>query len=261
MRHIVLGVSTHPFLRDHAIAGTPVVPMAIVLEWFTAAATAWPQCPNPVVLRGITSLRKIALPGFHAGGDQCSVRSEVVDETLSLLLVSAKGVPHHRASAARFPLPAQRRAWSVPRDLRPAVRSSPYDGRVLFHGPSFRSIRRISGISPSGALGLVVGLRELSWPDGPWHLDPAAVDGALQLATLWAEHAIGAATQPQSIRECVVRVRGPVEGPVRCLVLRRRASALDAECDIAIINAHGEPLVELTGVQLVARPEPRRSGQ
>ncbi|MEU0880259.1 polyketide synthase dehydratase domain-containing protein [Lentzea sp. NPDC005914] len=261
MRHIVLGASTHPFLRDHSIAGTPVVPMAMVLEWFAAAATAWPLCPNLLVLRGVTALRKIALPGFHAGGDQCEVRCEVVDETLSLMLVSSGGVPHHRASAARFPLPVQRRPWSVPRDLRPAVRSSPYDGRVLFQGPSFRSIRRVSGISPSGALGVVAGLRELSWPDGPWQLDPAAIDGGLQLATLWAEHAIGAATWPQAIRECQVHVPGPVNGTVRCLVLRRRASVLDAECDIAIINAAGELLVELAGVQLVARPEPRRSGQ
>lgn len=261
MRHIALGAATHPFLRDHAIAGTPVVPMAMVLEWFAAAATAWPLCPNLLVLRGVTALRKIALPGFHAGGDQCAVRTEVVDETLSLLLVSAKGVPHHRANAARFPLPVQRRAWSVPRDLRPAVQGSPYDGRVLFHGPSFRAIRRVSGISPAGALGVVVGLRELSWPDGPWQLDPAAIDGGLQLATLWASHAIGAATQPQSIRECLIRTRGPVDGPVRCLVLRRRTSALDAECDIAIIDAGGEPLVELVGVQLVARPEPRRPEQ
>lgn len=234
------------------------MPTAMVLEWFAAAATAWPLCPNLLVLRGITALRKIALPGFHAGGDQCEVRSSVVDETLSLMLVSSKGVPHHRASAARYPLPVQRRAWSVPRDLRPTVRSSPYDGRVLFQGPSFRAIRRVSGISPSGALGVVVGLRELSWPDRPWQLDPAAIDGGLQLATLWAEHAIGTATQPQSIRECRIKVPGPVDGPVRGLVLRRRTSALDAECDIAIIDAAGEPLVELAGVQLVARPEPRR---
>jgi hypothetical protein len=227
-----------------------------------------------VVPRGITALRKIALPGFHAGGDHCAARTEVVDETLSLMLVSAKGVPHHRASAARLPLPAQRRAWSVPRDPRTAVRSSPHDGSVLFHGSSFRSIRRISGISPSGALGLVVGLRELSWPDERWQLDPAAVDGAA------ARDLVGGARDqrghptaavdprvrdqgawpdraPRSIdtRPEEIRVARPgIDGPVRRLVLRRRVSALDAECDIAIIDSAGQPLVELAGVQLVARP-------
>ncbi len=258
VRHIALGASTHPFLRDHAIAGTPVVPMAMVLEWFAAAAIAWPLCPKLLVLRGISALRKIALPGFHAGGDQCVVRTELVDDTLSLMLVSAKGVPHHRASAARFPLPVQRTAWSVPRDLRPAVRSSPCNGRVLFHGPSFRAIRRVTGISPSGALGVVVGLAELGWPDGSWVLDAAAVDGGLQLATLWAEHVLGTATQPQAIRECRVRIRGPVDGPVRCFVRKRRISGLDAECDIALVGTGGDVIVELVGVQLVTRPEHRR---
>ncbi|MFS8102312.1 polyketide synthase dehydratase domain-containing protein [Lentzea alba] len=261
MRHIALGAATHPFLRDHAIAGTPVVPMAMVLEWFTAAALAWPQCPNTLVLRGVTALRKIALPGFHTGGDQCEVRTEVVDETLSLMLVCGKGVPHHRASAARFPLPVQRRPWSVLRDLRPAVRSSPYDDGVLFHGPSFRAIRRVSGISPSGALGVVVGVHALGWPDGPWRLDPAAVDGGLQLATLWAAQAIGAATQPQAIRECRVRSRGPITGPARCLVRKRRTSTLDAECDIALVDADGGLVIELLGVQLVTRPREGRAGR
>lgn len=261
VRHIALDATTHPFLRDHAIAGTPVVPMAMVLEWFAAAATAWPLCPNPLVLRTVSALRKIALPGFHAGGDQCEVRTDVVDDTLSLMLVCSRGVPHHRASAARFPLPVQRSAWSVPRDLRPAVRSSPHDGEPLFRGPSFRAIRRVSGISPSGALGIVVGLAELGWPEGAWVLDPAAVDGGLQLATLWAQQVLGTSTQPRVIRECRIRTRGPVDGPVRCFVRKRRVSGLDAECDIALVGADGEPLVELIGVQLVTRPEHRRSNR
>jgi hypothetical protein len=113
VRHIALGASTHPFLRDHAISGTPVVPMAMVLEWFTAAALAWPLCPEVLVLRGISALRKIALPGFHGRRDA---------------LVAAR-VRERRATPPgerpRFPFPVQRRAWSVPRDLRPAALSSP----------------------------------------------------------------------------------------------------------------------------------------
>ena len=38
---IQIDARSHPYLADHTIEGTPVVPVALVLEWFTAAAKAW----------------------------------------------------------------------------------------------------------------------------------------------------------------------------------------------------------------------------
>lgn len=260
VRHIALGAATHPFLRDHEIAGTPVVPVAMVLEWFASTAAGWRNRPKTLVLRGIRAIQQIALTGFPDREDQFTMRTHEVDDSLSLLLTGPRDVPHYRASACRYPLPVQRHAWSVPRDLRPAERSIPHDSETLAHGPAFRSIRRVSGISPTGAFGVVAGLTELGWPDGEWQLDPAALEGGVQLAVLWAARTLGGQPFPMAVRECHVRVPGPITGSARCIVRRRRTTPADAECDLALLGTGGEALVELNGVRFV-RPEHRRSGR
>ncbi|TWP52697.1 hypothetical protein FKR81_10390 [Lentzea tibetensis] len=249
---ILLRAASHPYLADHEIGGTPVVPVALVLEWFAAAAA---DRPKPLVLRRTNVLRKISLTGFRAAGDRYAVRREVTGPDLGLTLVDDNGLPHYRASVTRNEALEPSAPWTVPSGLRPPPRLNTYDGNVLFHGPAFRSIKRFHGLSPTGAVGVVVGLRELGWPDDGWHTDPPAVDGGIQLAVLWAEQVIGAATLPMSVREFRVHRPGPFPGPVRGFVRRRRADALSAECDIGFVGVDGVPRLELVGVSLIARPD------
>jgi len=85
-------------------------------------------------------------------------------------------------------------------------------------------------------------------------VDPAAVDGGLQLAVLWAQNAGTGRTLPMAIRECRVYRYGAVEDEVQCVVLARRAGESTATCDIALIDPDGAPRAELLGVELVRRP-------
>ncbi|GLZ31051.1 hypothetical protein Lesp02_32400 [Lentzea sp. NBRC 105346] len=255
MTQILLRADSHPYLADHEIAGTPVVPMALVLEWFARSAAAWSDCPEPLVLRRISVLRKLTLNGFHTDGDRFTVHRQVTGPDLAITLVDGEGIPHYRTTVTTDNTPEPDEIWAVPIGLRPPSRSDTYDGRVLFHGPAFRAIKRVHGISPSGAVGVVTGTAELGWPGCDWRTDPPAVDGGLQLAVLWAEQVIGAATLPMSIREFRVHQPGPLPGPLRCFVRRRRAESLYAECDIGFVGVDGRPRLELTGVSLIVRPD------
>ncbi|UMP06727.1 polyketide synthase dehydratase domain-containing protein [Amycolatopsis sp. EV170708-02-1] len=124
---------------------------------------------------------------------------------------------------------------------------------MLFHGPLFQSIRSLLGISRDGAEGTVIGGRDLGWPAAEWKTDPAAVDGGLQLAVLWAERVLGGASLPMSVSEFRVYQSGPLEGPARCVVRARQAIGGVAECDVALIDTAVR--VELRGVSLVRRPD------
>jgi hypothetical protein len=130
-----------------------------------------------------------------------------------------------------------------------------YDGRVLFHGPSFQAIRGLDGVSGEGMTGTLAGSRDLGWKDDHWSTDPAALDGALQLAVLWSRHVLGGGTLPMAIETCRSYAKGLSDGPLRAVVRRRAVHDRRAVCDVALARADGHVVAELVGVETVLRPD------
>ncbi|TXL90026.1 type I polyketide synthase [Streptomyces sp. IB2014 016-6] len=247
-----------PQLADHALAGVPVLPVAMVLNWFAGAATAWLPDAGSLVLRDLRVYQKCTLPELGGAGHRLTVHGSRgaagSPAGLEAELRGESGPAHFRAvldTGAEVPDPA---AWACPDGLKPLDRTELYDGESLFHGPRFHSVRSLHGVSEHGAEAVVAGVRVLEWPGGNWPLDPAAVDGALQLALVWARETFGAATLPMAVAECVVYRRGPVDGTVRCVLRGRKVHSTGARCDVALIDADGAVRLELLGVELVRRP-------
>jgi hypothetical protein len=137
----------------------------------------------------------------------------------------------------------------------PITGESVYDGAVLFHGPELQVLRRVEGLSRYGAEARVVGVRATGWPDGPWWTDPAAIDGALQVAVLWARRATGDATLPMGVDALRVHRAGPAPGALRCLVRATSIATDQTRCDIALLDEDGQVRTELLGVSLIRRPD------
>ncbi|MFI6515406.1 SDR family oxidoreductase [Spirillospora sp. NPDC050679] len=244
---------SHPHLGDHVIAGSAVLPMAQTLEWFTAAACGWRPGSDGVVLRDVRVLRKATLPRLAEEGHRFDISGRRDDSgDLVAELRGEGGQVHYRAVVASGPRPAQ--AVEARFDCEPWDRETLYDGDVLFHGPRFRSLASVEGVSAQGARGTVTGLASLGWPEGNWRTDPAAVDGAFQLAVLWAERLLGGATLPMAVGEFRVRPAVPGSGPMRCVV---RAVAADpglARCDLTLTAEDGATVAEIRDLELVVRP-------
>jgi acyl transferase domain-containing protein len=246
----------YAYLADHQLGGAPVVPVSTVLDWFAGAARAWRPTATSVSLRDLRVLNKISLPHLADGGHRLVLRGQRASSgegqpALDLDLRDEAGVPHYRASVVVGSLPAPG-PWAPPAGLVP--QDCPYDGSTLFHGPRFRAIRAQPGVCSAGAECTVAGVHALGWDEATWQVDPAALDGGLQLAVLWAQQAGAGSTLPMAIRECRVYRYGAVEDEVRCVVLARQADDSTAVCDVALIDSDGSPRVELLGVQLVRRP-------
>lgn len=247
-----LNAMSHPYLVDHNIAGTPVVPVAIVLDWFTAVVRAWLPEPAPAVIRRLSVLRKIGLDRYANSGHPLTVRGIRDDAQLHLALLGDGDSKHYLATAsiAASPTPAE---WTVPIDLKPAP-PDVYDGRMLFHGPMFQVIREVQGVSASGAAAVLSGAAGMGWNPAAWHIDPAAIDGGLQVAVLWAKQVLGCATLPMGVTECRTYQPGPYDGPTLCIVRARDVWRGGAECDIAFLGEDGTVRAELFRVSLVPRP-------
>jgi acyl transferase domain-containing protein/NADP-dependent 3-hydroxy acid dehydrogenase YdfG len=249
---VAVSARSHPYLADHDIAGMPVLPMAMAMEWFAAASRDLrPSTVDPLVLHDISVLRKVGLDHFGNGGHRLRVRGGV-GPAFILELLSQPDVVHYRSSTADRPWRTV--DWTAPAEHEPFGRAEVYGG-VLFHGPRFQAIRAVHGVSVGGAVATVVGARELGWGGTHWHTDPGALDAGLQLALLWAERALGGPTLPMSAGECRVYRTGLADGPMRCVVRAGRLSGSQAECDVALLDADGGIRAELLDVSVVLRPE------
>ena len=160
---------------------------------------------------------------------------------------------HYRARLVAPNAPPGR--WPTLDDRGEPFTESIYETPVLFHGPDFQVLRRVEGLSRRGAEASIVGVRAIGWPGGPWWTDPAAIDGALQTAVLWARHATGDATLPMGMDTLRVHRTGPAPGTLRCLVRGTSAAADETRCDIALLDSDGEVRTELLGVTLIRRPD------
>jgi acyl transferase domain-containing protein/acyl carrier protein len=249
--------ATHPQLTHHVIEGLPVLPMAQVLEWFTAAAKAWcPEAPG-IVLRDVRVLRKVALPGLAGNGQRFTIRGTRGQDPADLITVELYGDgehPHYRAlidtTSTVGPVPG----LTAPADLVPARRDQTYDGATLFHGPLFQVLTGIEGVSLEGAKGTVTDLHAMGWPAGTWQTDPAAIDGGVQLAVVWAEEVLGEATLPMAIGEFRPLRTEAADGPIGCLVRSAPARGEHVQCHVALTDADGRILAELRDLELVRRP-------
>jgi acyl transferase domain-containing protein/NADP-dependent 3-hydroxy acid dehydrogenase YdfG len=254
---VTVGGPDYAYLLDHQVGDAPVAAVATVLDWFVGAARAWRPADSSLAIRDLRVLKKLLLPRLADGGHRLTVRGQQAPAdqggALEIDLLGENGQRHYRASVPATAPPAAG-AWNAPAGLMPLP--SPYDGVTLFHGPRLQVIRPVPEVGSGGAAGTVAGSGAHGWDRRSWQLDPAAVDGALQLAVLWAWHAGTGRTLPMAIRECRVHRPGASGDQFRCVVLARRTADSEATCDVALLGPDdGAPWVELLGVELVRRPD------
>ncbi|MEV7098339.1 SDR family oxidoreductase [Amycolatopsis sp. NPDC051045] len=246
------GLADQPALRDHAIGGIPVVPVALTLDrLFAAARELDPSRREPA----LTDLRVFRRLTVEPGRDRRLTLS-VEERTggAELRISDEEGRPCQAARTTPAVAEEWYTDWSPLAEPGPFGHADPYDSAVLFHGPMFRTLRSVDGMSAEGADGTVTGVRERGWPGRYPHTDPAAVDAAFQLGLLWAESVLRMATLPMAVRFARSRVSGALPHPLRCAVRGRRTGIDHAVCDIALLDPGGRAHLELLGVRLIRRP-------
>ncbi len=242
--------TSHPYLGGHSINGTPVVPMVLVMEWFSRAARSFRPEMSLASIHDIQVLKGIRLEHFDSGGDRFVVvlKSSPGCDHLELRLDGANGTPHYRARLVPATTAAPPTAPAPDLGLE-RWNGSPVYGGVLFHQEPWQVIHALDGISDLGISGVLKGVRQAHWTDEPWQLDVAALDGGLQMALLLTERLLGEASLPTSISELRTFSSRPCDGLIHCVASRRHLGATGATTDIVLMDHEGNRIAELNGVQ------------
>jgi NAD(P)-dependent dehydrogenase (short-subunit alcohol dehydrogenase family)/acyl carrier protein len=250
---------THGFLRGHSIAGAAVVPVVLVLEWFSRLARAARPDLHLSVIKNLKVLKGIRLQDFEGAGDRFVLTSWPVangsDLTLQMELHSASGALHYRAMAELSSSPVLMPKNTLATPSLNTWGSARVYGDVLFHTDDFQVIKELEGVSAQGIAGALKGVHEAQWNWDAWQTDVAAFDGGLQMLLLWAREGMGGAVLPMGIGELRMTGQAPSEGEIRCVAQCKASSSSSAVADLVFTDAKGATFAEMKHVELVKRPD------
>ncbi len=256
---VVLHPSTHGFLRDHKLRDMVVVPVVMAIEWCARAAAALRPGLAVTGLEDVSVFRGIKLGAFDEGPSVLRVTAEQISNgdgaRVRVTISDLADRPHYRAVVA-----LDDHAAGAPLRLL-ATPGAPfggliYDGHALFHGPAFQVLDAVDGVGADTASAQLHGARFVEgWPDAGWETDPAAMDGALQLAVLWAREKLGGAMLPSRVGHVRRYQAGLARTALRGVVTGREVQPTRVLSDVALVDAEGRLFVELSGVETHLRPD------
>jgi acyl transferase domain-containing protein/NAD(P)-dependent dehydrogenase (short-subunit alcohol dehydrogenase family) len=263
-----IGVSSYPVLKSHVIDGKPVVPMALMTEWFGHGALH----ANPgLVLHGLDDIR--VLKGIRldseskhirllAGklkkiGDFYEVALELRDGKKAdrdIVHSSAKAILSDQLPTA----PSYQFSKAMVAEAYTKKTEDIYD-KILFHGNRLHGIRKIVSCSSRG---MVAHISPAPAPDewisaplrNQWIGDPLVLDSAFQMATVWCFEEKGMVSLPSyaaSYRQYCSRF--PTDGVTAVLEIKE-ASSRKMRADFTFLDADDGIVASLSGFEAVLDP-------
>ena len=235
-----------PELCDHAIGGAVVLPMTMAVDALLGAGRR--------VLGADCELRDLQLlNGLRFDGDagELDLVSDVspAGDAVTATLRHLNGRPAYRARVVRTgsePPPATLPLPATSGDLAAACRA-PY-ADALFHGPAFHVIRDVVRCDDDGIAARLGTAASMGWASR-WQIDPAALDGALQLLRVWGVAQDGRPSLPTALGRVRAWAPWPSSGDVGCVVACRRDNAHRLGGEVRFVDlATGAPLLSLDGL-------------
>jgi 8-amino-7-oxononanoate synthase len=201
-----LSTDTHPYLLDHAIGGTPILPLAGAADLL--ASVAEPGVPfelrDLTLFSGVQVKKPVDLE-LVVRGERVELR--VKDGAAARLAYRATVVPLPDASPTAP-------ETSVGGDAPTLDAKAFYGQKLTFHGPRFQGLERVEAVGADFVRGRVRTARLKDWiPETPreaWAVDPLALDSAFQLAALVAWQRYQRAGTPVALKR--LRVYQPFAG-------------------------------------------------
>ncbi|MDF1592860.1 MAG: SDR family oxidoreductase [Desulfobacterales bacterium] len=258
-------VENLPILTSHVLDGKPVVPFALMAEWFGQGALH----ENPgLSLLGIDDMRLMKgirldqqkrLIRLFAGKARKDNSVYEVDVELRDGVKDGVDVIHSRATAVLAESFSAPPLYTVPAPLSAKnyvrTREEVYE-KILFHGDDLHGIREIVSCASQGMLARIsTAPPPEKWMKEPfrsrWIADPLVMDCAFQMAIVWCFEEKGFASLPSYYaRYRQYRKSFPVEDVTAVLEVSE-ASTHKMKGNFTFLDAEGVVIAQLHGYEAV----------
>ncbi len=255
-----LSTASEPWLADHVIDGSVLLPAAAMIEMaFAAARVRHPEAAT-LEIQDLEITRALVLEPKAVRDCRISVQPDGHLSLASRPRLSQE-VPQLHATCRIIPglgsLPTLQAAENGDGEtIEAAAVYARARGLRLQYGPAFRTVERVQRLSP------VLGVAELraldaARPRSGYLLDPAMVDGSLQalLALVADDPRVAALGSVVPWRFGRIRLLClDVAQPTRAVLHLRHIGPRSICADIALSDAGGNPVVEMLDCWFVAVP-------
>lgn len=263
----------HRYLDEHMLDGKQVLPAAVALEMMAEAGRMlWPgwqvaEVREHKLMKGVEmesrqrTMRILIQPPPYGSSEGFEVTAQLQSE-----LAPGKMLTHYRAALCL----AQELPDAVPAErMRHAEKSltiaQAYD-EWLFHGPRFRVIERVEGLSRHGAGARVRVSQPRQWLAGNgdgsagWVFDPALLDAAAQMAWLWSRAFRDEAALPARFGRVVrYRARFPEHMHMEYTCIESGDPSL-VRGNVTFFDEQGEPVMAVEELDSIASAALNRFG-
>lgn len=247
------------YLSDHQLDGRPVMPMAMMQEFFAETAAQVRPGWNVVRVRDLRVLRGIS---FEKGPRTIRVHAtppNVEGAVTKIKLHAEAGDQGQVYDTAEIEISDQKLAPARHQPLQlinprplPMTVADAYE-QWLFHGPIFAGIVEVASLGENGVIAQIAPSTPrrclAGSPSGDWLIDPVMVDSALQLIILWARVYLDMTPLPARLT-AYHRYEGPIREPVRCeATVRHVAGTPIIHADFRFLSADGTLVGWLEGLE------------
>jgi NAD(P)-dependent dehydrogenase (short-subunit alcohol dehydrogenase family) len=250
-------LEAQPFLEDHQLDGTAVVPAVIALELMAEVVqAAWPEwqiceASEHRVQQGIQlqggAPRTLRVHARALDGE--NVTAEIVDPRRPL-------APMYRANfLIAKTLPSLPPVSAPVRSTGPALDAAEAYADHCFHGPRFQRIRTIEGLDEHGLDATVESTVPAEWmPEGvsgkDWLFDPGLLDSGLQAVLIWCRLQLGAYTLPSFLgRVSRCGIPPAEEGSLRLCMRIRGIEGTNLFSEFHYADRGGKTWLRVEGIQ------------
>ena len=261
-----IDVDRYPILGSHVIGGKPVVPLALMTEWFAHSALH----NNPGlylcgfddmrILQGVKIEQEKRIVRLMAGKARKKRSAWEVAVELRDGFKNGIEVIHSRAKAVMseslspppiYRVPVELEANHYPRSVEEVY------AKILFHGTDLHGIKKITSLSERGMMASIGSAPSPSaWMKQPlrnhWIGDPLVLDSAFQMATVWCYENMGVVSLPSYIGSYrQYRSKFPAEGVTAVLEVQT-SNEHKMTGDITFLDRDRMVVAQITGYQAVA---------
>ena len=261
----LIHLNEYPVLKSHMLDGNPVVPFALMAEWFGHAALH----ENPgLVFLGLDDMRvlngiKIDQQGQHIrlltgkieklGNNYCldiEIRSDGFNKHETTHAKAKAILGENQEASPLFKGPSFMGTNGYARSI-----DSVYND-ILFHGIDLQGITSINTLTPEGMVAEISPAPSpVKWMKNPmrnrWIGDPLVLDSAFQMASLWCFEEIGHVSLPvYSAAYRQYRPHFPKESITAVLEITKK-STHKMNGDFTFLDDQNEVVARLTGFESI----------
>lgn len=239
-------------LTDHSVRGRMVLPVVLVLERILRAVQSLSDRASGVVVEDLQVLSGVTWSAKDSGSPVKLLMSiEPSGSDAHVTLRDESNRPRYRATVRLEHVVAETGSFDGETVGWPMQLAEAYAG-PLFHGPRFAALDRLEGYAETGGSATLRTTQALGWKTEPWVIDPAALDGGLQLGLLWASLHERPLMLPQRIGKFVLLDAFGATTPMRCRFRAHSVSDKRVDFDFLFEGADGAPVAFLQGGEYYA---------